>query len=203
MSSLALILVAAARPSFDKDTAASFFFLTSGVKRYYTQTDKGGSVLDTVDVVGTEEIISNQSVFPISTMVGPREAIKVYYAALDDGVYQFADYDRNKFATPRAVLKAGDAEIKWDWRVNDSGFPLKMSYVSKPGKTRNVFGKDLPTLEMHCVGDYGDDDLAVHMEQDAIFAKGVGMIEMTEKSNTKKSKSSRQIKLTKITGGGW
>lgn len=178
--------------------AADFFFLKSGVSRYYTSTSDGRD-FETIDEVGTMELIGSETVIPISTRFGKTVGQKSYYAARPDGVYLVADWELKAVNPPIPVLKVSDTETKWSWKSGDMSF----TYTSKPGKTRNVFGKDVPTIEYRAIGGDGNDDFSTNVDQTAIYAKGVGMLEMTEVSSTKKSKSTRKVKLTKISGGGW
>lgn len=195
---MTLALAMAMAPQEPRELAADYFFLKPGVSRHYTSTIDGKN-LDTIDVVGQEELIGKEIIYPITTKVKFAEGEKAYYALREDGLYMVADWEKKAIEPPIPILKVGAGELKWSWKSDD----LSFLYTSKPGKTRNVFGKDLPTLEFHAVGSTGNDDLATNVDQTAVYAKGVGMVEMTEVSTTKKSKRTRTVKLTKITGGGW
>lgn len=180
------------------ETAADYVFLTSGVSRSYTsKQDKQAT--DSIDYIGAAALFGTDEMIPVTTKVGSVEAQKYYYQVKDGDVFIVADWDKKRIDPPIPVLKLGPSELQWTW--NSAG--VTFEYTSKRGKNRNVFGKDLPTVELKAVGSEGDDDLARKVEQTAIFAKGVGMVEMIEITSTKKSKSTRTVKLTKITGGGW
>jgi hypothetical protein len=181
-----------------KGLAAEFFFLKPGVTRYYTSTTDGAD-LETVDTVGEMELLGSQTVWPIKTKIKSYEGEKAYYTIHEEAVYLYADWDLKKLDPPVPILKAGEGELKWTYKSGETS----MVYTTKPGKTQKVFGKDLPTLDFSAKGSDGNDQFATHVEQTAVYAKGVGMIEMTETRKTAKTKVSRTVKLTKISGGGW
>lgn len=181
------------------ETAADYFFLTSGVSRQYTTTI-GKSTTVTVDVVGAPALIGEAEMIPVATKLQGVEAQKFFYQIKEGDVYIVADWDKKRIDPPIPVLKIAEGGTAWSWAGGDG---LSFEYSSKKGKMRNVFGKELPTIEFKASGSEGEDELARKVEQNAIYAKGVGMIEMTEITTTKKSKMTRVVKLTKISGGGW
>jgi hypothetical protein len=195
---MTIALAMALAPQTPVNEAAEYFFIKPGVMRYYTSSMEGKE-LDTIDTVGEAELVGKEVIYPIITKVRYAEGEKLYYAIRDDGVYLVANWEKKAITPPMPILKVGSGEIKWSWKSDEMHF----NYTSKPGKTRNVFGKDLPTIEFRAIGANGNDDLAVNVDQTAVYAKGVGMVEMTEVATTKKTKTTRTVKLTKITGGGW
>lgn len=196
IATLALIL--AQQTQTPAETAADYVFLTAGVNRYYTSKLEK-DVTETVDVIGTPQLVGTAELIPVTTRVGRAEAEKYYYQIKDGDVYIVANWDKKPIDPPVPMLRLGPTEMKWSWNAGGVSF----DYTSRRGKNRNVFGKDLPTVELIAKGNDGDDVLARKVEQTAIFAKGLGMVEMVEVTSTKKTKTTRTVKLTKITGGGW
>ncbi len=199
MIPLLLGLVSSQAQTPAAETAADYFFLTPGVSREY-RTTIGKSTTVSVDVVGTMALVGEAEMIPVATKLQGVEAQKFFYQVKDGDVYIVADWDKKKIDPPIPVLKISESGTSWTWAGGDG---LTFDFSSKKGKIRNVFGKDLPTIEFKASGSEGEDDLARKVEQTAIYAKGVGMIEMNEITTTKKSKMTRVVKLTKITGGGW
>lgn len=192
------LLFASATAQEAKNLAVDYFFLKPGVSRHYTSSS-GGTEMQTVDTVGEMELLGKQVVYPIKTSVRSFEGEKNFYAIEGEAIYLYADWDGKRLDPPVPVLRVGEKEMKWSYKSGETS----MTYSTKPGKNRTVFGKDLPTIDFTAAGSDGNDQFSTRVEQTAVYAKGVGMIEMNETRTTAKRKVTRTVTLTKITGGGW
>ncbi|MEQ1822512.1 MAG: hypothetical protein ABL949_08380 [Fimbriimonadaceae bacterium] len=182
--------------------AAAFFGLVPGLKRsYMTTQDK--SALETIEEVMPGRMIDQQGVVPVVTTSSGKKLDTNFFSYDDDGVYHYAIFDESKVLPLRAILKESNKETKWSWRFQDTGANVVMTCVSRPGAKRTIQGKEVETLTLEVSGTMGEDVLAVKLSQVAVYGYQVGLIEMKEIQQTKRTKTQREVKLVRIAGAGW
>lgn len=182
--------------------AADYFGLVPGLKRSYMTTQDKSS-LETLEEVLPSRMIDRQGVVPVQTTSAGKKLDLNFFSMDEEGVYHYAIFDESRVAPTRAVLKSFEKESKWSWTFMETGAPVQMTCIAKPGQKRTFQGREVETITLDVSGVVGNDDLAVTLKQTAIYGFRIGLLEMKETQQTKRTKTVREVKLIRIVGDGW
>lgn len=192
-----LLVLGLAGPS--QVLAEEYFPLTPGTRWTYREEGKFSTkayddlVLPAVEVGG-------QPAVPIQTSEGGRVLETVYYRALGDTILIVA-YDAKKpLETPRPLFKVGPKKETWEFQGTTPFYedlvPLEVKGESSPKGRRKVLEKDADCIEVKFEAQMmAAPGMVLKSNQTALYAKGIGLFEMTEKTVIGKNTDQRKLKL--------
>ncbi len=184
---LSAVLTLAAPP------AAEFFPLVPGAR--YGYSEEGQS---TTQEVGKPEKLAGMSVTPMLAMIGTREVSRVYYHTAADSVEIIAYDPKWPLPSPIPVFRLGEGRRTWSFKgkvgPGKTAEPIAMEGQSQLAGVRDVLGKKVEVLIVRLRATVGD-QLPMYIEQDAIYARGIGLVEMTTRRRLKKKVHSSTLRL--------
>lgn len=195
------LFVALAMPHSSPARPSDYYGLIPGLKRSY-MTTQGKALLETTEEVLPGQMIDRQGVVPVVTSSNGKKLDTNFFSYDDDGVYHYAMFDETRVTPVRVILKKVEKETKWTWTFVD-GAPVEMSCVARTGPKVTFQGKEVETVTLEVSGVMGNDDLAVRLKQTGVYGFRIGLLEMKETQQTKRTKTERDVKLVRIAGGGW
>lgn len=195
LNALCLTLALAPQSSL----AAEFFPLVPGTKWVYQE--EGRFLANTyVDEVLEPVEIKGERAYPIAQSREGKVIDTTYYRVFGEGVYIVAYKADQPLDPPRLVLKVGERRETWEYVgltpfLNDP-IPLKMKGESNLKGRRKVLGRDLECVEVKFEAQQGRTtaDLVVS-RQTCLYAKGIGLVEMTGKTTIDRSTETLKLKL--------
>ena len=96
----------------------------------------------------------------------------------------------------------GTGPAKWNYETNEEGVPLRVTCETAFRGKRSVLEKEVDVVELKLEAVLGDEkSIAMTIKQTAIYARGIGMVEMTEVRKVNNKNHKRRIKLTKFEAG--
>jgi len=186
-------------------TASSFYPLVPGVAWTYVTTPGG---TETTDTVGEPIRLNGKDAYPVRTTFKGQSMGATYYRIEGDTVYTLG-FDRSggqgiiELRPQHPVLKLGAPKASWTY-VGFSPFvkendPFQFKASSQLLGKRDVLGTEREILEVVMDAQIGETGVGAKVKQTTLYARGVGMIEMTEDSIVGKEKHHRVVKLVKFT----
>ncbi|MCB8933192.1 MAG: hypothetical protein H6534_07095 [Chthonomonadaceae bacterium] len=187
-------------------SAADYFPLVPGTKWHYEEhVGKGvtihlDEVLEPVDVGG-------HPATPIASSLNGHVYDTVYYRVVDDTVMLVA-YDAKKpLELPVPILKVGDGRIRWEHvgetQLANEPAALSMKCESAPKGEREVLGRRVPVIELKVDASVGGSDMTgIRNRQTAIYAKGIGLVELKGEGTVGPRTTKFERKLVKFEPGG-
>lgn len=188
--------------------ASDFYPLRPGDE--FTYLEESMRVQTTfVDRVGEPIDLKGRQGYPITTYLAGQPVGTGYFAVQGDTVLNLA-LDKDKpLETPYPILVVGDKGAKWEHTgavpVAEYVAMVTMKGESKRGKPRQLFGETRQTLEVSFSMDTGD---RISSRQKAVYASGLGLVEMEETTQLGRQRMKRTRKLIAFkpapppTGGG-
>jgi hypothetical protein len=184
--------------------AREFFPLVPGNVWHYDDGGKPRS-MQSKDTVGQPTDIGGRKAIPVISTLAGVEAEVIYY--IDEGdTISIVAYQKGKpLEVPMPVLKVTDKTEKWDY-VGETYFaggkvPLRMKAESKKGRNRKVLGKDVETWESSYDATLGDGVTATTVKQRAVYARGIGLVEMTNEGRIGRNVHKRTLTLVRFEPG--
>ncbi len=175
-----------------------FFPLVAGTKWQYLATSEGPNTNITM-VVGPAEKVGDDQAIPIVTRIMGRDVDKIYYYAKDSTVFIVAYNPKKPFPSARPVLQIGEGgNARWDYRGDEDGFPLSVNCESNLKGKRKVLGQDVDILELKVDAVLGSDSVGMKFKQTALYARGIGLVEMTEERKVNKNTYKKHLTLTGV-----
>lgn len=171
--------------------AADFFPLETGLKWHYQANDTKEV---TIDLTGKPIDIEGSPATPILV----QGKFPTYYRVQGDSAYKVADDPRKPISPNIPILKMGSSNVKWRWDGLDEGMPLSIESESSPPKERDVLGKKTPVVEVRTNATLGSRESGMKFKQTSYYAKGMGLIEMSEELTVAKRTDKRGFKLVKF-----
>lgn len=196
-----LLAVALLGPS-----AADFFPLVPGTKWHYEE-QVGKNVTIHLDEVLAPVEIGGSPATPIASSLSGHVYDTLYYRIVGDTVFLVAYNPKKPLKIPVPVLKVGDGRVKWEYtgetELAEEPAALSMKCESAARGEREVLGKRVPVLELKIdafVGGAGA--TGIRNRQTALYAKGIGLIEMKGEGTVGPRTTKFVRKLIKLEPGG-
>jgi hypothetical protein len=197
-----LVFSVVATPSID---AIDYFPLAPGTKwvfREEAQFAEGtysDEVKDPINVGG-------ESIIPVETRQNGKLVDTVHYRVSGDTISIFAYDIKQPLEVPRPVLRVGTGTVKWEYAgmtpFLGAVVPLTVKGASTPKGKRKVLDREVECLEVRFEARIGPPDKKpILSKQVAIYAKGIGLVEMQEKTTVDRKTEERKLKLVEFTPG--
>ncbi len=179
-----------------------FFPLTTGTKWTYETTANGPKVVTMTEAMPAETIDSEPAT-PLRTKIGGQVVETLFYRAKEDSLFVVAYKATQPLDEPRTILMLPTSgPAKWSYETNEEGIPLKVSCEANLRGKRTVLDKEADVIELKLEATLGDaGSIAMEFKQTAIYARGIGMVEMNEERKVNKKVHKRRIRLTKFEPG--
>jgi len=182
-----------------------FFPLNPGTKWTY----EDGSGLQMSEEVGEPiDIGKGVMAFPkYSSTTRNRTAAALYRTEENSAeLVGFIDKSRKEplslFAPPQPILRVASGRADWQFstEIPSSQGPVLQLVKgdSNKGSKRKVLDREVDTLVVHVFTQIGNDLNGVRIQQDAIYGKGIGLIEMTEATKAQGQTVKKVLKLVKF-----
>ena len=176
---------------------ADFFPTRAGTQWTY-ETISNGPKMVSVTTAGEPVDVGDQPAFPFKTTVGGSLAEIMHYRTSADTVYVVAYKATQVLDEPRPILKLGEKGTKWEVDTNEDGLPLSLKNESALRGRRKILDQDVDVIELKVDAVLGDkNSMAMEFKQTAIYARGIGLAELTEERKVSKKVYKRKVRLTK------
>ena len=182
--------------------ATDYFPLVVGNKWEY-ESSVGSIKVNYTDEVLTAVQIDGMEAFPIKTTMEGEGRGQVYYRANGDSVLMLGLFTDRLLPKPREVIKVGKGTVKWVYvgeaAVKGDQNLLNMHAESKAIGKRKVLGKEAEIIQVQFQSEIvqGAGTKAT-IKQVALYARGIGMIEMTEETKSGDRTIKRVVRLTQF-----
>lgn len=183
--------------------AEDYFPLKPGTKWEYSEDNKF-SKKSYVDTVLEPVEIASQLAYPIQTTENGQPLEKVYYRASGDTVFIVA-YDKEKpLPSPRPLFKVGTGKSNWEYRGTTPFYedlvPLEVKGSASAKGRRTAIGLTVDCIEVKFEAQLmAAPGMVLKSNQTAIYGKGIGLLEMTEKTTVDRKSEERKLKLVSFT----
>ena len=198
---ITLLLAATILPS----TVGDYFPLVPGTKWTYEEKVGRMASVQQDEVLAPVEI-GDHLTYPIASSLNGAVFDTLYYRVDANTVWLVAHEPKQPLALPIPVLKAGDSRLKWEHigptSLADEPAPMTMKCESSPKGMRDVLGKRLEVIELRIDATVGGAGTAIRNTQTAIYAKGVGLVEMRGEGRVGKTTTKFERRLVKFELGG-
>lgn len=196
-----MIALAIAATIFAGDVR-DFFPLTAGTKWTYETIASGPKVVSITEAVAPETV-DGEPAIPLKTKIGGQVVETLFYRAKEDSLFVVAYKASQPLDEPRTILMLpGAGPAKWTYETNEDGLPLKVSCEASMRGKRTFLEQEVDVVELKLDAVLGDTgSIAMQFKQTAIYARGIGMIEMNEERKVNKKVYKRRIRLTKFEAG--
>ena len=169
--------------------AADFFPLKPGP--VFTFEEKGGTA-QIERVVGSPLDMGGVPVYAVADKQAGRQVASTYYRVDSDQVSVIAYDIKHPLTPPMILFKVGPKSSSWDYSgrtmVGPDGERLLTHGESKSLGMRDVLGKKVEAIEVKMIARKGVGISALSYDQTAIYAKGFGLVEWTDKITLGRSK---------------
>lgn len=179
-----------------------FFPLNPGTKWTY-ETSAASPKVVSVQEAAPAELIDGVPSIPVRTKIAGQVVETLYYQAKEDTLFLVAYKASKPFDEPRPMLVLpGSAPAKWTYETNEDGIPLKVQCEAAYKGRRVVMDRETDILELKVDALLGDEtSIAMSFKQTALYARGIGMIDMSEDRKVNKRSHKRRIRLSKFEPG--
>ncbi len=196
-----MILIAAA--ALFLNSVDDFYPTSPG--SHWVYEDKENSVTIEETAGKPVEIKKGFSAIPITSIIGGKDAGKMFYKASADTIHLVAFQAPGKteidlLPEPQPIVKIED-DLNSDWAFQGQ-LPSALGPVAfyvkgqlRKGPKTTVLGNEVDTVKAVITSDVGGGKSATHIRQEAIYARGIGLVEMKETSKSSGSQSKRYLKL--------
>lgn len=179
--------------------AIDWFPLQPGNK--WTYREEGRFLQNSfVDEVLEPVSIGEVKAFPVTTSQDGKVIETVYYQETPDVIFIVAYDPKKPLKDPRPLFKASSKKETWDY-VGLTPFlrdfvPLKLKGESSPKGKRTVLGREAELLEVKFDAQLGaTSNDVVLSKQVALYAKGIGLVEMTARTTVGRQTDEVKLKL--------
>lgn len=175
--------------------AADFFPLNSG--RSWVYSDSGIQSEGYVDSVGNSQPIAGKDATPIVTTFNNKVDGSTFYRVEDDTVWVVAFEQNRPLTSPYPLFKVGSGAASWSYTGStqwlSASTPMTMVGKSKRIGKKEYFGETREVLEVTVdatIGPPGQVNMKSH--QVSLYAKGIGLVELKDKTTINKDTSERK-----------
>ena len=200
MTSLLLLTALTLTPSVE--SVSDYFPLVPGTKWHYSESSRGGDV-SFVDEVGKPVDLEGGSATPILTKMSGRLVDTRYYRVEGDTVWWVAYGEKKMLPQPQPIFKLGSGKTKWTFDgetmfVNEPA-PFRNESESNRKGRRKVLDVEREVVEVRQKGLLGGDrGTQVRGSQVAMYAKGVGLVELQSEQSMGGNTSKSLLRLVKF-----
>lgn len=198
------LLIAATLAS---STAAEFFPLAPGTRWHYEERVARMATMHVDEVLAPVEI-EGRTATPIASSLNGHVYETLYYRVEGDTVFLVAYEPKKLLEMPIPILKVGSGRLKWEYvgqtELANEPANLSMKCESSPKGERTVL--DLvgrrETIELKvdaAVG--GSAATGIQNKQTAVYAKGIGLVEMHGEGKVGPTTTKFERKLVKFEPG--
>ncbi len=183
-------------------SVADYFPLTPGTKWVY-QEEMRFMVSTYVDEVMAPVEVGGAPATPIVTSRDGKVDATYYYRISGNTVYLVAYDPKAPLNPPRPILRLGEKKETWDYvgltpMVKDP-VPLKVKGESSAKGRRKVLDKDVECVEVKFDAQMGRTTVdLVLSKQTAIYAKGIGLVEMISRTTIDRVTDEGKLKLVEF-----
>lgn len=190
------------KPVATEVLAGDFFNITPGVKRTYTEKGPDGE-LTTIDEALQPVKFGDGVVTPISTTAASGKPLGMsYYRITKTGVYQLATQLDKPFKEPVPMLELNKGVGSWKVMLQiGSDERLEVYRISGEARligVKDVLGQKVDACEVKTTIEIGGGSAVERTTQRAVYARGIGLVEMTSVAMLGKQKAERTLKLVRI-----
>jgi hypothetical protein len=191
-----LVAFATVLPSGVED----YFPLQPGATWSYVEEGPAQS-LSYVDTVLEATEVGGEPAIPVESRVAGKLDQTRYYRVIGDTVYLVAYDPKKPLKAPQPVLKAADRKVTWDFKGLVPFFkddvPLEFKASAAPKGRKKVLGEERECLELVLDAKMlGGPEMVIEIRQQALYAKGVGLVEMKQRQTIKGKATESTIRLT-------
>lgn len=183
-------------------SAADYFPLKTGMKWSY---EVSGDAVGAYEVqVTTPADINGTSTPQVLVMTQGKVTQHVFYGVDSSTVSVIGTDPKKPFSKPQPVFQIGDKPTKWDFTgdspyEDDKGAMILISGSAKTIGTRDVLGTRRDCIEVKTETRIGYNQAASTLfKQTSVYAKGVGLIQVQEVSQSGRQTIKKNTKLTKF-----
>lgn len=185
--------------------AADYFPLVPGTKWTYRE-ESAFMPGDYIDEVKEPVEIGGQKCYPVETRLDKKILETVYYAEAGDTLFIVAYDPKKPLEAPRPLFKAGPTKLKWEYTGTtpfmNQPIPIRVKGESVSKGIRKVLDREVECLEVRLDAQLGTEkEKFLISKQTAIYAKGIGLVEMQEKATVARNTEERKLRLVEFTPG--
>ena len=186
-------------------SAAEFFPLEVGTKWHYEERVARRATLHRDEVLAPV-MVGEKMATPIASSLQGHVYDTLYYRVEGDTVYLVAYDPKKPLSMPIPILKVGNARMKWDYSgetelANEPAL-LTMKCESAPKGVRAVLAIDREIMELKVDATVGGSAVTgIQNRQTALYAKGVGLVEIHGEGKVGTTTTKFERKLIKFEPG--
>lgn len=185
--------------------AGEYFPLIPGTKWTYRE-ESAFMPGDYIDEVKEPVEIGGQKCYPVETRLDKKVLETVYYAEAGDTLFIVAYDPKKPLEAPRPLFKAGTAKLKWEYTGTtpfmNQPIPIRVKGESVSKGIRKVLDREVECIEVRLDAQLGTEkEKFLTSKQTAIYAKGIGLVEMQEKATVARNTEERKLRLVEFTPG--
>jgi hypothetical protein len=203
-----MILTALVAAAMISSPIEDFSALVQGAKLTY-QDANGLQVTD--EIGGSVDIGKGLTATSKVSSVGGQNSSTELYRVDGDTLYLVGYIDKKAkppkpsivlLPSPQPIFRANGQKADWFYtgEVATGLGPVlqQLKGDSRPGPKRKVLDREVETLDVHITSKIGNDKAGIEVRQDVIYAKGIGMIEMSEATKAQGRTVKKVLKLVKF-----
>ncbi|MDI9638940.1 hypothetical protein QPK87_27960 [Kamptonema cortianum] len=195
------------------ERVSDYYPLVPGSKWTYEEVTKIGRDKFTriyTDRVGEAVEINDQKAIPIFSKGPDGSESAIYHMVTESAVWVVAFDPAKPLPNPYPILQVSGSRERWVFegmtQFMHDFVPMKLEGNSYSGGTKTVLGDKLSTMwaETKAViqaAETGTTAMFASSESKALYAKGIGLVEMTSKETIGKTKSERTRKIVSYSSG--
>jgi hypothetical protein len=192
---LALNLALAQEPVATETLKASDYFPAIAGAKYRYLNKQGDETAESTEIVLEKTDFGDEKAVPIRTLLNGREITRLFYRITEDTVYVLGSDDKEgRINPPMPILKVSSKPLTWEYTGRDANVLTTIKYSVKPGKPREILGAMRDVLELTVEGEAKVGN-SVKFTQKAVYAKGIGLVEMTDQQHGKNAPPKRTVNI--------
>ena len=181
-----------------------FFPLETG--RTWTYSDNGATTEGGQDRVGNQQDVGGHPATPIVTVVDGKVDGSTFYRVDGDQVLVVAFEQNNPLASPYPILVLSKSKNSWQHSGTTQwlGAPAPMSIKGSTKRTgkKELFGESRDTIQVTLEAVIGDEKgINLKSKQVSTYARGIGLVEMTDRTTMNRKNMDRKRTLLAFTAG--
>lgn len=177
-----------------------FFPLTPGIKRSYEYRQDDSVVAQDDEIVAATKFGGKEAT-PIVWHIRGQSA-RTLYRIDGDTVFVLSSGDK-KLDEPVPLVRLGQPHAKWSY-TQASPVSIKKGVLNVTAESnlvgkRSILGVQRDVLEVKTVGRSEKNDVVFEFHQTALFAAGVGLVEMTTEQTVIRTTQKSKLTLVQFT----
>jgi len=181
-----------------------FFPLDPGRTWFYS--DNGITTAGASDRVSNPQEVGGKLSTPIVTVINGKVDGSTFYRIEGDQVIVVAFEQNRPIASPYPILMFGPGKNSWEYSGSTQWLgepaPMTIKGTTKKSGSRELFGSKRDTIEVTLDAVIGEGNgINMKSHQVSTYARGIGLVELTDQTTMKKTKTVRKRKLVSFTPG--